>query len=40
VTGIEAMIPFGYEDETGFHYGVEFISSLLKSSAIWKSSAS
>lgn len=30
--GLEAGIPFGYQNETGFHYGIEFISSLLESS--------
>jgi hypothetical protein len=28
--GIEVRIPTGYQNETGFHYGLEFISSLLE----------
>ena len=26
---LETGIPFGYQNETGFHYGIEFISFLL-----------
>lgn len=29
-TSLEAWIPFGYQDATGFHYGIEFISLLLQ----------
>ncbi len=29
-TSIELRIPIGYQNETGFHYGIEFISSLLE----------
>jgi hypothetical protein len=31
--GIEVWIPIGYQNETGFHYGIEFISSLLAPSS-------
>jgi hypothetical protein len=27
---IEVRIPFGYQNETGFHYGMEPISSFLE----------
>jgi hypothetical protein len=29
-TPVEVRIPIGYQNETGFHYGIEFISSLLE----------
>ena len=29
---IEVRIPIGYQNETGFHFGLEFILSLLESS--------
>jgi len=28
--GIGAWIPLGYQDETGFHYGLEPIASILE----------
>ena len=31
--GLEVWIPFGYQNATGFHYGIEFISSLLELSS-------
>ena len=31
--GLEAWIPFGFQNATGFHYGIEFISSLLELSS-------
>jgi hypothetical protein len=33
---IKARIPLGYEDETGFHYGIEPISLSLERSGIFK----
>jgi hypothetical protein len=27
---IEVRIPIGYQNETGFHFGLEFISSLIE----------
>jgi len=28
-TSFEDWIPFGYQNETGFHHGIDFISLLL-----------
>ena len=30
LAGIVSRIPFGYENETGFHYGIESINSFLE----------
>jgi hypothetical protein len=27
--GIQVWIPVGYQNETGFHYGTQFVSSIL-----------
>ena len=28
-SGLDGWIPLGYENESGFHYGIDFIASIL-----------
>jgi hypothetical protein len=28
--GIEVRVPFGFQDETGFHFGMDSLASLLE----------